>query len=309
MDKAYMGALEYSGKFVEEACSSDCSTVYPITKCLFAGRSPFCEVVIAHTPNYGRALFLDKELQSTSTDEAIYHEHLVQPIMNSLVNRPRKDVLIVGGGEGATAREVLRWSAEAVTSVTWVDIDNLVVELSKQHLRYANASVYADPRLRYVCADIYEFLPACDTKFDVIILDLPDPDAESLTGSKAGTTESTESTSGPNLYDDAFFTMIRSSLKDGGGVVSHVGPVMPGPDEMACRSGLACVRDAAARTGIVPKGTTGYPYHCVIPSFQSDWGYWMSVPMNPNNNFPESCKVMDLTAQSVAFTWPRYYCA
>ena len=81
------------------------------------------DVDLLESPSWGKMLFLDGVLQSTTKDEVIYHNALVHPLMSSL--KSRKSILILGGGEGATAREVLRWPVE---SVTMVDYDQELVE-------------------------------------------------------------------------------------------------------------------------------------------------------------------------------------
>ena len=86
-------------------------------------KTRFQRVVLADTYSFGRCLILDGELQSAQRDEFIYHESLVQPAM-TLHPRPR-DILILGGGEGATVREILRHPS--VRRVTMVDIDGDVV--------------------------------------------------------------------------------------------------------------------------------------------------------------------------------------
>ena len=73
-------------------------------------------------PNWGIACYMDNTIQSAEIDEKIYHEALVHPIMSNDV----KKVLIIGGGEGATAREVLKWPVEEVDMIEW---DKDVVEL------------------------------------------------------------------------------------------------------------------------------------------------------------------------------------
>jgi hypothetical protein len=122
--------------FHEDACSSpDCSTTYKLTEILHESESKFCKITVGVSEIYGRTLFLDREIQSASSDEAIYHEHLVHPVMSATfapAAAPRR-VLIIGGGEGATAREVLRW--KDVGKVDMVDIDGELIEICKDHLK------------------------------------------------------------------------------------------------------------------------------------------------------------------------------
>ncbi len=286
-DENYMNELRSSGRFTETACTSETHSVYGITDVYWAGKTPTCEsVVIAENPTYGRVLFMDNEIQSAQNDEAIYHEHLVHPILNALTHIPEKRVLVVGGGEGATVREVLKWNPHDVAHVDWVDIDGPLVELCKQHMKYAPEHMYEDKRLRYYAADAREFLKEC-VRYDVVILDLPDPDLEDVEADPAA------------LYGSGFWEL----LKPHGAIVSHCGPVLPGGHNEDRRAGLIYIQKMALLHGF----DKGAAYHVAIPSFQNVWGFWMSV--NPSNHaeFPISCNVMDCVTQRQAFTWPRYW--
>jgi len=276
-------------QYAEDAVSADNVTLYKLDDCIWAGSSPYCsESVLGVSPIYGKTLFLYREIQSAESDEALYHEHLVQPIMNSTSGIAHKRVLIVGGGEGATAREVLKWSSEFVSDIDWVDIDGGLVDLCRRHLGWADDSVYNDPRLKYYAEDIRTFLRRCETKYDIIILDLPDPDCDEL--------ERTDTDEYGNymLYGKQFLEIIRSHMTPSGALVTHCGPIRPGELEgiewMASRAGFG----------------KGYPYHTIIPSFQGQWGFWMSVPPRPLVNI-QKMRIMDDGAQGAAFLWPSYW--
>ena len=230
-----------------EVSESDTRTSYPITRKVIDCSTPACEsVVIADSAVFGRMLFLDGELQSASVDEHIYHESLVHPAMTGFHNAR---VLVVGGGEGATVREVLRWSP---FRVDWIDIDRELVELCEEHLKWA-PDVYLHPTVHYQAADIRVALPNLGL-YDVIILDLPDPDGD--TG---------------YLYSTAFWTDLFAHLVLGGRIVTHVGPVSPVAAPYTYGPGFERVRSLAAVAGLAfsPAGF----YRIGIPSFQGDWGF------------------------------------
>ena len=271
-----------NGTYVEHACSSDTPTIYKLTTVAFAGRTTACEdVVIADSPTYGRMLFLDGELQSAETDQVLYHEMLVQPIMAATANISNRRVLIVGGGEGATAQEVLRCTG--VNDVVWIDIDKGLVDLCRRHLDWVENNVYNDSRLHFIAEDIRTALPRYG-QFDVIILDLPDPDKEEIAAD--------------GLYGTSFWALIHTHLAPGGAIVSHAGPVIPGADKEKYRTGLHLIES---------KVSEGYPYHIFIPSFQSEWGFWMSVPPLTSAVYPPTCSVIDDEVMTVACTWSRYW--
>ena len=286
-----MAQLE-GGVFTETACSADVHSNYPLGRCFWAGKTAFQDVVIAESPTYGRVLFLDGELQSSSADEAIYHEHLVHPVLSAYSAIPNKKVLVVGGGEGATVREVLRWPASSVASVDWVDIDSDLVELCRRHLGWAGASVYEDPRLTFYPMDINTFLDRGAPVYDVIILDLPDPDVDELVS---------DTSDSDRLYGPAFNMRIMSHLATDGGLVSHCGPIRPGADEKMCRAGLHWLSTTLF------DGMQLAPYHVCIPSFQGEWGFLMNMPPRADDPFVPGLRVYDKVARNVAFTWPAYW--
>ena len=294
MDQAIMDSLR-NGRFEETACSSDTTSSYSIDSCLWAGKTAFSEVVLAKSPVYGKMLFTDKELQSAESDERIYHEHLVHPVLNATVGVSEKRVLVVGGGEGATVREVLKWSPKLVKEVVWVDIDKELVDLCKQHLRYAEESVYTDPRVTFHSEDIRTYFASNKNLFDVVILDLPDPDADYLREYP-----SVDGAEDYELYSSAFWKALLANLSATGQVVTHCGPISPGMDKYKRRAGLSWIDETFKRPSSVA-------YHVNIPSFQSEWGFWMSCPPSHMQKFPQDLVVMDGFAQIQAFSWPAYW--
>jgi spermidine synthase len=240
---------------ITEVSESDAQTSYPITRHVWNGRTEFQSVMIADSPAYGRMLFLDGELQSASADEQIYHSSLVHPVMGRLPEERRADarVLVVGGGEGATVREVLRWKPAVVD---WVDIDGELVSICEEHLDWA-PGVREHPRVRYMAADVRDWFGGASRggggAYDVIILDLPDPDGE--TG---------------YLYSPEFWRDVRRFLRSDGLFVTHVGPVRPVP---GLGEGARRVVETAKEGGI--ELTRDGFYHICVPSFQGEWGFWM----------------------------------
>jgi spermidine synthase len=203
-----------------------------------------------------------------------------------------KKVLVVGGGEGATVREVLRWDASAVASVDWVDIDGDLVELCQQHLGWADDSVRTDSRLMFCPDDINSFLDRTPGVYDAIILDLPDPDVEMLDMA----TDLSDT-----LYGPRFRERIMSHLSLGGGIVTHCGPIRPGADTVACGMGMVWIKEQLF------KGIEVFPYHVCIPSFQGEWGFMMTKAPTVSPLFPAGLRVMDRTVAGLAFTWPKYW--
>lgn len=136
---------------------------------LFRDKSEFNEIIIADTKTWGKALILDGELQSTEGDQHIYHEALC-----SLTNQSgAKNILVLGGGEGATADRILKYGADK--QVIMVEIDQKVVDLCKEHMPSLGNKVWEDPRLHLVIGDAFKFVEETTEIYDAVISDLSSP--------------------------------------------------------------------------------------------------------------------------------------
>ena len=132
------------------------------------------KVEMVERPKWGLACYMDNSIQSAKIDERIYHEALVHPVMSSV--KERKRVMIIGGGEGATAREVLKWSG--VEEVDMFEWDRQVVELFRNKYPEWAQGAWNDIRLMINYSDIFETIktpPKKSQKYDVIIIDLFEP--------------------------------------------------------------------------------------------------------------------------------------
>lgn len=151
--------------------------------------------------------FLDGRLRVSGYDEYRYHEALVHPAMTG----PHSRVLVLGGGDGLAAREILRY--RDVSAVTLIELDPEVVRLARTDpmLSALNGRAYEDPRLGVVTEDAFRWLrrPAAQGRFDVIVSDLPDP----------GITPSTK------LYSQEFYGLAARALRPGGRLAVHAGPL------------------------------------------------------------------------------------
>ncbi|KAL6760201.1 S-adenosyl-L-methionine-dependent methyltransferase [Haematococcus lacustris] len=231
--------------WLEEDLGDDYRWSYRVTRVLFSGKSEFQEIDLVDTPTWGKVLLLDGKMQSTEADEQLYHELLVHPAM--LHHHHPRTVFIMGGGEGATAREVLRHSS--VQQVVMVDIDKVVTDFCARHL-LRNTAAFADPRLTLINDDARSQLESWPGTFDVIIGDLADP----LEG-------------GPcyQLYTQEFYeTVVRRKLAPGGIFVTQSGP-----------AGLLSAKEVFSTihrtvSSVFP---TVVPYAQHIPSFCECWGF------------------------------------
>lgn len=138
---------------------------------LFHGQSKYQKVEVYDTFAYGRLLTLDGLVMTTEKDEYVYHEMISHIPMQ--VHPDAERVLIIGGGDGGVARELLRYPN--LKEVVMVEIDGMVVEASKEFLPEI-AAEFDNPRLNLKIADGIEYVAACsDEAFDVVIVDSTDP--------------------------------------------------------------------------------------------------------------------------------------
>ena len=197
-------SLKY-GPAVIEGVTKDSALIIRLKELILAKRTKFQEVQVVDTYDFGKALMLDGYIQSTEADEFIYHETLVHP---SMIAHPKPEhVLIVGGGEGATLREVLRHST--VREAIMVDIDGELIKISKKYLGFMHKGALEDPRAKVVIDDGYEFVRGENaSKYDVVILDLTDPYSSEIAN---------------KLYSKEFYSEVKRVMKEESIMVTQAG--------------------------------------------------------------------------------------
>ena len=216
--------------------------------------TPYQQITVTRFRDRVR-LYLDHAIQFDTLDEHRYHEALVHPAMG-LAPRAR-DILILGGGDGMAAREVLRHD---VDSVTLVDLDPRVTALFRDHpeLSALNGGALSDPRVTVVNADAWRFVETSGAVFDVIILDLPDPKNVALS----------------KLYSRQFYDLLAERLAAQGLIVTHAGSPLFARQAFWSIVGTL----EAARNPVRPgAGLSVLPYHAYLPSFGL-WGFALAAP-------------------------------
>jgi spermidine synthase len=213
-----------------------------------AGRTRFQRYLIADTPAFGRILVTDGRIQSARIDECVYHESLVHPAM--LLHPAPRSVLIVGGAEGATLREVLRHPS--VVEAVMVDIDAELVDLCRSHLPEWSAGAFDDPRASLVTADGQDYVRSSTHSFDVAIIDISDWDEVDDRAAAARP-----------LYSEAFFVRVADHLTAGGVAVVQGQQL----DLTDSRQHVATRRVVG---GVFP---FLYSYSTYVPSFRCEWGF------------------------------------
>ena len=186
---------------------------------LYSGETKYQKVDILRSPVYGECLFLDGELQLAESDEYIYHEMIVHPAMLAHPNPER--ILILGGGDGCIAREVLRYSG--VREVKMIDLDGELVELYRERFTRINRRALRDPRIEISIEDGRAFLERSTEQWDVIIADLTDPcDYANNTWDERISAL---------LYTEDFYQLVASRLSDNGIFVTQSMSLMLQPSD------------------------------------------------------------------------------
>jgi spermidine synthase len=143
---------------------------FRLKKHLYSKKSPFQQVDVYETVTHGKLLAHDGLIMVTEKDEFIYHDMITHVPMMTHPN-PRK-VLIIGGGDGGTAREVLRY--KSVEKCVMVEIDPVVIEASREWLPQTSCE-FNNPRLEILIQDGVDYMKQSQETFDVIIVDSSDP--------------------------------------------------------------------------------------------------------------------------------------
>ena len=159
-------------KYFREKLHKGLTQEIEIKKLLVKKKSLFQKIEIFDSYIYGRVLALDNVVQVTEKDENAYSEMLVHPLVQLLKKKPTK-VLIVGGGDGAVAKELLKY--KFIKKIDLVDIDQEVVNLSKRYLIKINDNSLKNNKLNLFYEDAFSYIKNTNNKYDIIIADRPDP--------------------------------------------------------------------------------------------------------------------------------------
>ena len=144
---------------------------FKIETILWEGKSSYQDVLIFENKEFGKVMALDGAVQFTTKDEFIYHEMIAHVPLFAHGNV--QDVLIIGGGDGGVAREVLKHPN--IRSVTLVEIDSFVIDLTKKHVPEIPQGVFEHPKLHLIIDDGVNFVKNSKETYDVIITDSNDP--------------------------------------------------------------------------------------------------------------------------------------
>lgn len=250
---------------------------------IHAVSSPYQRIVLTSSLSGKVRCYINGHLQFSESDEFIYHELLTHPAMTLAANRER--ILILGGGDGLALREVLKYPD--VREVTLVDLDPMMTTMSARHpeMIRLNQNAFLDsrltteilpasgtgviestqiptgskrflsqqigpPQIEIIHQDASRYIAATEGKFDVVILDFPDPSSPELA----------------KLYGLSFYGQLHNRLAPGGVIIQQ------STSPWHAREAFLCV----GRT-MQAAGFKTLPLRANVPSF-GDWGWWIAVP-------------------------------
>jgi spermidine synthase len=251
-------------------------------------------VLVAETSHYQRIivtrwkddtrLFLNGHLQFSTSDEYRYHEALVLPSMGAV--KKAQDILVLGGGDGLVVRQLRKH--DSLRSVDLVDLDPAITELFSEHaiLSEISGDALEDERVTIHHMDAVKYLEASEKSYDVIIMDLPDPNDPALS----------------RLYTKGVFRLALRHLRPRGALVTQATSPFYAPDAYWC---IVETIEAAVKTGPLLRAV--HPYHAFVPSF-GEWGFVMVTAQGVKaDESPIEVDTRFLNADSMAsmFRFPK----
>lgn len=210
-------------------------------------RSPVQAIEVHDSASFGRLYRLDGHFMASEKDEFFCHENLVH--LAALTHPSPRHALIVGGGDGGSAKELLKH--RSLQAVTLCEIDVAVVDVARKHLGAIHRGAFDDPRVKLEIGDGFAFVRHSAAAYDLIVLDLTDPGGASLP-----------------LYTADFYRACAARLNPQGAMALHV--ASPVADPARVRNILARLREAFPVVA---------PYLVSIPLYG---GLWMMACVAPS---------------------------
>ncbi len=237
-------------------------------KIILMEQTPYQKIVMTRHKDDTR-LYIDGNCQFSTSDEYRYHEALVHVPMSKVGKK--ENVLILGGGDGLAVREVLKYPT--VKSIDLVDLDKEMIRIcsTKKNITDINQNSLLSEKLHTHVEDAYEYLENNTLVYDLIIVDLPDPNSESLN----------------KLYSNVFYRLCKSALSDKGVmVVQSTSPYY-------AKDAFWCINKT-----IESEGLNVRPYHLEVPAF-GDWGFNMASRGPLDGDFKIEVETKYLTDENI----------
>lgn len=253
-----------------------------VNNILYSGQSQFQKVEIIESEAYGKMLLLDGLVMTSEKDEFFYHEMISH--IPLLAHSNPQSVLVIGGGDGGTVREVLKY--HSVKEIILCEIDELVIDISREYLPTI-AGKLDDTRVKIHIEDAVKYIADQKNRFDVVLIDSTDPLGP-----------------GVGLFTEEFYTNVKESLKPGGVMAAQT------ESPIACKNEFKLINQLLNQVFPVVK-----PYFAPVPTYPG--GYWSwtfcSVEIQPENRnqqfaaeLENRTKYYNRDIHSAVFAMPNY---
>lgn len=218
--------------------------MHGVKRYVYSGKTQFQDIEIIDTYFFGRCLVLDGKIQSAQFDEYIYHEALIHPAM--IIHPHPREILVIGGGEGAVLREIIKHPQ--VEKLVMVDIDQEVVELCQRYLPEWSNGAFEDPKVDVHFMDAREYLENTDYRWDIIFIDITEP---------------LDDNPSYRLFTKEFYQLVVQRLKKNGVTALQAGNLNTAFFE--------CHGAVYNTLKLVFKNVESYG--AFIPSYDTNWGF------------------------------------
>lgn len=250
-----------------------------VKETLYVAKTNYQELAVLDTIQFGRMLVLDGMVQTTVSDEFVYHEMISHVPLGT--HPCPAHVLVIGGGDGGAVREIIKYPT--VKKVTLVEIDNQVIEASKLFLPEISSAL-EDPRVEIMIADGIEFVRSQEDVYDIVIVDSTEP-----VGPAVG------------LFDSSFYAGVFRALRADGLFVAQTESPFFNAD---------LIRTVFRRIKKVFPST--YLYLASVPTYPSGlWSFTLGSkcynPLEPKGEFiPQDTKYYTAQVHKSSFSLPRF---
>lgn len=243
--------------WVHEKLNPHTGYFYSIDSEIVSAKTPYQSARLVQTSGFGKALLIDDITQVTEQWEYRYHEPLVHPVL--LAHPCPERVLLIGGGDGGSLREILRH--KTVKRVDFAELDADIVEFSRDHLGHIHQGAFDDSRVHNSFGDGRKFVEEAADTYDVIIMDMTDPEGPSRF-----------------LYTKEFFVAIRAAFRNDDGLFS-----MHSESPVARPAAFACI--GKTLSAVFPRVATATAF---VPMYGTLWSWrYAGVNRNPADISPE----------------------
>ena len=226
---------------LNESLTATSGVYFEAGECVLSQQSAHQLIEVFDTPDLGKLMRLDGANMVSERDEFFYHEALVHPVAMTHPN-PRT-ALIIGGGDGGTAEELLKHPS--IVRCELCELDGAVIDVAKAHFVSVHKQVFDDARLQVVIGDGLLHVKETTDRFDLIYLDLTDP---------IGPAEV--------LYQQSFYRDCQRLLNEGGALTLHIGSPFSHPE-----------RAKQTISNLQAVFQTVRPYFVHVPMYGATWGF------------------------------------